>query len=100
MMKNAILMVLVIGMAGCNNKQTEKASYDSTAVAVDTTVQAATSGTDDDYKYYLNFNNYLTDKSYDTSVMQIIDSSAAIIINPTGEQIKRMEKEMGEDDLA
>jgi hypothetical protein len=50
-----------------------------------------------DYQSFLELANYITTESPATDILEVVDSTCAIIVNPTDEQIKNMETEYGDD---
>jgi hypothetical protein len=60
-------------------------------------LKATASGFDENnFESYTNLDNYRASGG-DTSNIQLIDSTCAVVINPTEDQLKRMEKEYGDD---
>lgn len=52
---------------------------------------------ENNYESFLDLNNYLVESPDTPGNVQVIDSSAVIVVNPTEEQIKEMEEKYGED---
>lgn len=85
-------MVLV----SCGVKSTETDSVasirDSLALG-----DSASGFDENNYESFLDLSNYLVDDNTTKADVQIIDSAAVVIINPTEEQIQEMEEKYGED---
>lgn len=88
-MKHLILPVLILTLCGCQNPTQESASTDSTQVA---------SGENLSYDELFNLPNYLTDESISGDV-QSLDSSCAILIYPTEDQIAELKKTEGDENF-
>lgn len=88
-----ILILLICSSCGVKNVETMSSSVDS--VSPDSTV--ATGFDENNYESFLNLDNYIASALPNPADVQIIDSSAVIIINPTEEQIKEMEEKYDED---
>jgi hypothetical protein len=96
-MRLGLFFIIVIFIAAsCSVKTTENAvssTNDATLVAEDTTV-----GFDENrFETYADLKNYLPDTTASEEDIQLVDSTTAILIHPTDEQITRMEKEYGDD---
>jgi len=95
MRKTLILLPIAIGMCcSCSIKNVETISSDTTE-APDSTV--VTGFDENNYESFLDLDNYKTGSAPAAAELQLIDSSAVIVINPTDEQIKEMEEKYDED---
>jgi hypothetical protein len=90
-------VLILFVLTACSGKPTEQrqvASSNTPETNRDTTIAATTPI---DYDAMFKLDTYLASPPNDTSVVQEITESVAVIISPTEEQAKALEAEYGED---
>jgi hypothetical protein len=91
-----ILLISVI--ISCTSRTSEPANQALAADSVAEEKSAIANGFDqNNYATFLDLNNYLTDSAPQPETLIIIDSTCTIIIDPTADQITKMEAELGDD---
>lgn len=90
-MKITTVLVLSFGLWSCSTKSENSATIEADSLKLDST-QMEELGSE-------NLEAYLVPDQIDTAQVQIIESSSAILIYPTEDQIENMKKEYGEEDF-
>lgn len=80
----------------CSSSQKDEPGhpFDSTANVYEYGFDANT------FESYLRLDNYLTGIKIPPEQMQVIETTSAIVVNPTIDQLNEMTEDYGEDDLA
>src|SRR5687768_11489515 len=95
-MKNILWICACAMLVSCGVKSTDTESVASPTDSI--ALSDSASGFDENnYESFLDLSNYLVDDKTVNANVQIIDSAAVVIINPTEEQIQEMEEKYGED---
>ncbi len=85
-----LLASMVLFQCSPKTDQPESAGIDSA------TTTSASGFDENNFESYTNLNNYIVEEQ-NASEIQLIDSTCVVVINPTAEQIQKMEKEYGDD---
>lgn len=95
-MHKFILFILIGSLyASCTTPRTEAALKEPFSFTGQITEDTIAGFNENDYESYLKLENYLSVNP--SGEIQTIDSSCAIVVDPTEEQMKKMEVEYGED---
>lgn len=92
-----IVLFILVGLLGasCTTPRAESALKTSLTQNEVTAKDTISGFNESNYESYLNLENYLAENT--SGELQMIDSTCAILVDPTEEQIKKMETEYGDD---
>jgi hypothetical protein len=93
-LKNILRLAALLALIACSSKKTESPPTDSTTSRGDTSGIVETN-----YEKFFDIKTYVVTGNIPAEEIQTIDSTSAIIINPTEEQIAALIKENGEEDF-
>lgn len=89
-------LLTVLFILSCSSTQTEV--HNSSLIGTENIVE---NGFDSNtFESFLRLENYLTTAQITTPEIQVIDSTCAILVNPTEAQFNEMEETFGEEELA
>jgi hypothetical protein len=95
-MNSGFYLATVIVFFSCNSAQKE--AHEDEAVKSEESLESGFDPTS--FESFLRLENYLSATKVVDSELQVIDSSCAIFVNPTGRQMKEMREAYGEEGLA
>ncbi len=94
-MRIIIGIIFILGLFGCGRTKDNKSGVtDSLKVSADSVKKD-----EFDYDSQFKLENYIVEDQTDTSKVQVIDFSCALIIDPTADQVDEMKKKEGEENF-
>jgi hypothetical protein len=98
-MKKVFLVFYCLLLVACRQeKQVDNAADSLSSTKMDSAL--LTQVDEGEYERFQDFRNYVVKGEVPVEEIQVIDSVAALIVNPTDEQIDQMLKENGEEDFS